>query len=58
LKGGIELIYPEGTNKQTKKDEDGGKLRPDGRRWKVTLILAWRPNWRRQVVGWEREILI
>ena len=30
LKGGIELIYPDGKNKQTKKDEDGGKLRPIG----------------------------
>jgi len=53
LKGGIELIC-----RQTKKDKDGGKLRPDRRRWKVEPTLAWRPNWRRRVVGWEREIQI
>jgi len=58
LKGGIELICPEPKNKQTKKDEDGSKLRPDRRRWKVEPALAWRPNFRRQVVGWEREIQI
>ena len=53
LKGGIELIC-----RQTKKDKDGGKLRPDRRRWKVEPTLAWRPNSRRRVVGWEREIQI
>ncbi|MDP6961262.1 MAG: hypothetical protein QF595_07050 [Dehalococcoidia bacterium] len=58
LKGGIELICPYCKNKQTKKDEDGGKFRPDRRRWKVEQTLAWRPNWRRRVVDWEREIQI
>jgi len=57
-KGGIDLICRERKNKQTKKNEDGGKLRSDRRRWKVEPTLAWRPNWRRRVVGWEREIQI
>ena len=58
LKGDIELVCPEPKNKQTKKDEDGGKLRPYRRRWKVEPTLVWRPNFRRRVVGWEREIQI
>ncbi len=57
-KGGIELICRERKNKQIKKNEDGRKLRPDRPRWKVAPTLAWRPNWRRLVVGWEREIQI
>jgi hypothetical protein len=40
------------------KYEDSGKLRPYRRRWKAEPTLAWRPNWRRLVVGWEREIQI
>jgi len=58
LKGGIELICPYRKNNKTKKDEDGGKLRPDRRRWKVEPTFAWRQNFRRLVVGWEREIQI
>jgi len=44
LKGGIELICPYRKNNKTKKDEDGGKLRPYKRRWKVEPALAWRLN--------------
>ena len=40
LKGGIELICPEPKNNQTKKDEDGSKLRPNRRRWKVEPALT------------------
>ncbi len=58
LKGGIELICPYRKNNQTKKDENGRKLRPDRRRWKVEPTLAWWPNLRRLVVSWEREIQI
>jgi len=58
LKGGIELICPYRKNNKIKKGEDGGKLRPDRRRWKVEPTFAWRPNWQRLVVSWDEEIQI
>ncbi len=58
LKRGIELICPYRKNNKTKKYEDGRKLRRYRRRWKVERTFAWLQNFRRLVVGWEREIQI
>ena len=50
----IELIAP---NRQpTSKSQDGRKLRPYRRRWKVERLFAWLHNFRRLVTRWEYHI--
>jgi len=44
---GIELIIPHRADKRTHKTQDGRKLRPYKRRWKIERLLAWLHNFRR-----------
>jgi transposase len=53
---GIELICPQRKNRVKPPLQDGRKLRPDKRRWKVERTFAWLGNFRRLVARWERHI--
>ena len=49
-KYGIKLIAPHRKNRKKAKTQDGRKLRPYKRRWKVERVFAWIYNFRRIVV--------
>ena len=49
----IELIAPHKANRKKAKTQDGRKLRPYRRRWKVERLFAWLQNFRRLVVRYE-----
>jgi transposase len=53
---GIELICPQRKNRVKPPLQDGCKLRPYKRRWKVERTFAWLGNFRRLVARWERHI--
>ena len=46
----IELIAPHKRNRKKATTQDGRKLRPYRRRWKVERLFAWLQNYRRLVV--------
>lgn len=53
LEEGIEMIAPHRKNRKKKKTQDGRKLRPYKRRWKIERLFAWLSNFRRLVVRYE-----
>ena len=52
---GIEMIAPHRRNRKKRKTQDGRKLRRYKRRWKIERLFAWRSNFRRLVVRYERR---
>jgi len=54
---GIEMIAPHRRNRKRPKTQDGRSLRRYKRRWKVERLFAWRGNYRRLVVRYERHAL-
>jgi transposase len=50
---GIEMIAPHRRNRKKAATQDGRKLRPYHRRWKVERLFAWLQNFRRLVVRYE-----
>ena len=51
----IELIAPHRKNRKRTKTQDGRKLRPYKRRWKVKRVFSWIYNFRRVVVRYEHK---
>lgn len=49
----IEMIAPHRKGRKKPKTQDGRKLRPYKRRWKVERFFAWLQNFRRLVVRYE-----
>lgn len=49
----IEMISPHRKGRTKKKTQDGRKLRPYRRRWRVERLFAWLQNFRRIVVRYE-----
>jgi transposase len=49
----IEMISPHRRGRKKPKTQDGRKLRPYRRRWKVERLFAWLQNFRRIVVRYE-----
>ena len=52
----IELIAPHRKNRKRTKTQDGRKLRPYKRRWKVERVFSWIYNFRRVVVRYEHKL--
>ena len=52
----IELIAPHKANRKKAKTQDGRKLRPYRRRWKVERLFAWLQNFRRLIVRYEYHV--
>jgi transposase len=50
---GIDLIAPKKANSRRK--QDGRKLRRYKRRWKVERLFAWLKRWRRLSTRWEHK---
>ena len=50
---GIDLIAPKKSNSRRK--QDGRKLRRYKRRWKIERLFAWLKRWRRLATRWERK---
>lgn len=50
---GIDLIAPK--KKNSRRKQDGRKLRRYRRRWKVERLFAWLKRWRRLSTRWERK---
>ena len=49
----VEVIAPDRKGRSKPKTQDGRKLRPYRRRWKVERLFAWLQNFRRLVVRYE-----
>jgi transposase len=49
----VEMISPHRRGRKKPKTQDGRKLRPYRRRWKVERLFAWLQNFRRIVVRYE-----
>jgi transposase len=49
----VEMIAPHRKGRKKPKTQDGRKLRPYRRRWKVERLFAWLQNFRRIVVRYE-----
>ena len=49
----IEMVAPHRKGRKKPKTQDGRKLRPYRRRWKVERFFAWLQNFRRIVVRYE-----
>jgi transposase len=49
----IEMIAPHRRGRKKLRTQDGRKLRPYRRRWKVERLFAWLQNFRRLVVRYE-----
>jgi len=49
----IEMVAPHRKGRKKPKTQDGRKLRPYRRRWKVERVFAWLQNYRRIVVRYE-----
>lgn len=49
------MIAPHRRNRTRLKTQDGQPLRRYKRRWKIERLLAWRGNFRRLVVRYERH---
>ena len=52
----IEMIAPHRRGRKKAKTQDGRKLRPYRRRWKVERLFAWLQNFRRLVVRYEYHV--
>lgn len=52
---GIDIIAPHRRNRKKPKTQDGRKLRPYKRSWKVERFFAWLYNFRKVVVRYERR---
>lgn len=52
-KRGIELVCPHRRNRRKPATQDGRKLRPYRRRWKVERSISWLQNFRRLVTRYE-----
>lgn len=52
----IEMIAPHRMGRKKPKTQDGRKLRPYRRRWKVERLFAWLQNFRRLVVRYEYHV--
>lgn len=52
----IEMIAPHRAGRKKPKTQDGRKLRPYRRRWKVERFFAWLQNFRRLVVRYEYHV--
>lgn len=52
----IEMIAPHRMGRKKPKTQDGRKLRPYRRRWKVERLFAWLQNYRRLVVRYEYHV--
>lgn len=50
---GIDLIAPKKAN--SRRFQDGRKLRRYRRRWKVERLFAWLKRWRRIATRWEKK---
>jgi len=50
---GVEMVAPHRKGRKKPKTQDGRKLRPYRRRWKVERLFAWLQNFRRLVVRYE-----
>jgi len=49
----VEMVAPHRKGRKKPKTQDGRKLRPYRRRWKVERMFAWLQNFRRIVVRYE-----
>jgi transposase len=49
----VEMVAPHRRGRKRPKTQDGRKLRPYRRRWKVERLFAWLQNFRRIVVRYE-----
>ena len=49
----VEMVAPHRNGRKKPKTQDGRKLRPYRRRWKVEHLFAWLQNFRRIVVRYE-----
>jgi len=49
----IEMIAPHKKGRKKPRTQDGRKLRPYRRRWKVERLFAWLQNFRRLIVRYE-----
>ena len=52
----IEMVAPHRQGRKKPKTQDGRKLRPYRRRWKVERLFAWLQNFRRIVVRYEYHV--
>jgi transposase len=55
-KYGTELVAPHKQNRSKPRTQDGRRLRPYKRRWKVERLFAWLHNFRRLVTRWEYHL--
>ena len=55
---GTELIVPYRSNSVLRQFEDGRKLRPYRRRWKIERTFAWLQNFRRLLVRHDRILAV
>ena len=53
---GVEMIAPHRKGRKKPRTQDGRKLRPYRRRWKVERLFAWLQNFRRLVVRYEYHV--
>ena len=53
---GVEMIAPHRKGRKKPRTQDGRKLRPYRRRWKVERLFAWLQNYRRLVVRYEYHV--
>ena len=53
---GVEMIAPYRKGRKKPRTQDGRKLRPYRRRWKVERLFAWLQNFRRLVVRYEYHV--
>jgi len=53
---GVEMIAPHRKGRRKPRTQDGRKLRPYRRRWKVERLFAWLQNFRRLVVRYEYHV--
>ena len=49
----VEMVAPHRKGRKKPRTQDGRKLRPYRRRWKVERLFAWLQNFRRLVVRYE-----
>jgi len=49
----VEMVAPHRNGRKKPKTQDGRRLRPYRRRWKVERLFAWLQNFRRIVVRYE-----
>jgi transposase len=52
-KRNVQMVAPHRKGRKKQKTQDGRKLRPYRRRWKVERLFAWLQNFRRIVVRYE-----